>query len=196
MIGKLFAFEGPDGVGKTTLARWFATHLEESGVRCILLSFPGREPGSLGLHVYELHHDPSKFGIESLSPFSLQLLHVAAHVDAIEARIKPLIAEGAVVVLDRFWWSTYVYGKVAGVSEAVLNRMIDLERSAWLPIIPERMFLISRSTPLRTEPMRTWPLWVDAYSGLAQQEASVHPVVLVSNEGGLNEAQERILESI
>lgn len=196
MIGKLIVFEGPDGVGKSTLAQWFATRLEESGIRCTLLSFPGREPGSLGRHVYELHHDPSRFGIESLSQASLQLLHVAAHIDAIETRIKPLIADGAVVVLDRFWWSTYVYGKVGGVPQSVLDRMIDLERSAWQPLLPDRVFVISRTTPLRPEPMSLWPLWADAYGSLAKQEASVHPVIAVANETGLNEAQERILKNI
>jgi dTMP kinase len=196
VIGKLIVFEGPDGVGKSTLAQWFATRLEKSGIRCTLLSFPGKEPGSLGRHVYELHHDPSRFGIESLSQASLQLLHVAAHIDAIETRIKPLIGDGAVVVLDRFWWSTYVYGKVGGVPQSVLDRMIDLERAAWQPLLPDRVFVISRTTPLRPEPMSLWPLWVDAYGSLAKQEASVHPVIAVANEMGLNEAQERILKNI
>ena len=31
--GKLFVFEGPDGVGKSALAEWFKTHLQESGTK-------------------------------------------------------------------------------------------------------------------------------------------------------------------
>ena len=99
-LGKLYVFEGPDGVGKSTLAQWFASHLQESGYACTLLSFPGKEDGTLGEHVYELHHDPARFGIQSLSAASLQLLHVAAHIDAIETRIKPLLNEG-----ERWCWT-------------------------------------------------------------------------------------------
>jgi dTMP kinase len=192
---KLIVFEGPDGVGKSTLAQWFATHLQESGIRCTLLSFPGREPGSLGRHVYELHHDPATFGINSLSQASLQLLHVAAHIDAIETRIKPLVVDGSTVVLDRFWWSTYVYGRVGGVPLSVLDGMIALERSVWQPLLPDRLFVISRTAPLRPEPAALWPQWQDAYSTLAKQEAGIYPVIVVPNELGLNQAQGRILEN-
>jgi dTMP kinase len=195
-LGKLFVFEGPDGVGKSTLAQWFATHLENAGNRCTLLSFPGKEVGTLGRHVYELHHDPGKFGIDTLSEASLQLLHVAAHIDAIETRIKPLLGSGSIIVLDRFWWSTFVYGIVGGVSRSVLDGMIAVKRSAWHPVRPDRLFVISRSAPLRRGPPDLWPRWRDAYSDLAEQEIDVHPVVIVPNEQDVSAAQKRILENV
>ena len=195
-LGKLFVFEGPDGVGKSTLAQWFAIHLQNSGIRCTLLSFPGKEVGTLGHHVYELHHDPGKFWIDALSEASLQLLHVAAHIDVIENRIKPLLSSGSNVVLDRFWWSTFVYGLVGGVPRSVLDGMIAIERSIWHPVRPDRLFVISRSAPLRPEPPDLWPRWRDAYSALAEQEIDVHPVVIVPNEQDMSEAQERILETV
>jgi len=194
--GKLFVFEGPDGVGKSTLAQWFATHLENAGNRSTLLSFPGKEVGTLGRHVYELHHDPGKFGVDALSEASLQLLHVAAHIDAIEGRIKPLLDRGSTVVLDRFWWSTFVYGLVGGVPRPVLDGMIAIERSVWHPVRPERLFLVSRSGPLRREPPDLWPRWRGAYSDLAKQEIDVHLVVIVRNEQDVGAAQERILASV
>jgi dTMP kinase len=193
--GKLIVFEGPDGVGKSSLAQWFATHLQESGIRCTLLSFPGREAGTLGHHVYELRHAPARFGINALSETSLQLLHVAAHIDAIENRIKPLVADGTTVVLDRFWWSTYVYGLVGGVPRSVLDGMIALERSVWYPLQPDRLFVISRNAPLRPEPPELWPQWREAYSNLTEQEAGVYPVIAVLNEAAINDARERILEN-
>ena len=80
--GKLIVFEGPDGVGKSTLAKEVAAVLSGRGTPCDLLAFPGREPGTLGWHVYQLHHDPGLFGIANIPPASLQLLHVAAHLAA------------------------------------------------------------------------------------------------------------------
>lgn len=194
--GKLFVFEGADGVGKSTIAEWFASHLRQSGADCTLLSFPGREPGTLGRHVYELHHEPAQFGIEELSPASLQLLHVAAHIDSIERRIKPLLATGHFVVLDRFWWSTFVYGLVGGVPRAVLDGMISLERSVWVPIQPERLFLITRSSPLQPEPTRIWEKWRDTYLALAEQERRLYPIIVLENDQDMSFATKRILESI
>lgn len=194
--GKLYVFEGPDGVGKSTLAQWFASHLQESGIACTLLSFPGKEAGTLGQHVYELHHDPARFGIQSLSAASLQLLHVAAHIDAIETRIKPLLNEGETVVLDRFWWSTFVYGFVGGVPRSVLDSMVALERSVWRPVQPDRFFLITREAPLRPEPPELWPRWRDAYVSLASEEHGNHPVLVVENDRDMSEAKNRILENL
>jgi thymidylate kinase len=193
--GKLYVFEGPDGVGKTTLAEWFVLHLRESGIRCILLSFPGKEAGTLGKHVYELHHDPPRFGINSLPAASLQLLHVGAHIDAIENRIKPVLARGETVVLDRFWWSTFVYGLVGGASRSVLERMVCLERAVWDPIQPDRLFAITRAEPLRSEPAELWPRWRDEYLQLSIQEQQNYPVLVVPNESIL-EAKTRILENL
>jgi thymidylate kinase len=193
--GKLYVFEGPDGAGKSTLAEWFATHLRESRIRSILLSFPGKEKGTLGKHVYELHHDLARFAIDMVAPASLQLLHVAAHIDAIENRIKPLLGDGTTVVLDRFWWSTFVYGLVAGASPAVLDRMVALERAVWDPVQPDQLFLVTRSEPLRAEPPGLWPRWREEYLRLSDAEQSNHPIVVVSNES-LPEARRAILESL
>jgi thymidylate kinase len=194
--GKLYVFEGPDGVGKSTLAQWFASHLQESGIRCTLLSFPGKEAGTLGQHVYGLHHDPARFGISALSAASLQLLHVAAHIDAIETRIKPLLHQGETVVLDRFWWSTFVYGLVGGVSRSVLDSMVALERTVWHPVQPDRFFLITREAPLRPEPPELWPRWRDAYVNLAGEERHNHPVLVVENNRDMAESKNRIIETL
>lgn len=193
--GKLYVFEGPDGVGKSTLADWCASHLRESGIRCILLSFPGKETGTLGKHVYELHHDPARFEVNALVPESLQLLHMAAHVDAIENRIKPLLREGTTVVLDRFWWSTFVYGLVGGASRAVLDRMIAIERAVWDPFRPDRLFLVIRSVPLRSEPPELWPRWREEYLRLSDEEQESQPISVIPNDF-LSEARSMILESL
>ena len=61
--GKLIVFEGPDGVGKSTICRAVAAALEKLGESCVLMSFPGQEEGTLGEHVYALHHNLPGHGI-------------------------------------------------------------------------------------------------------------------------------------
>ncbi len=112
MVGKLLIFEGPDGVGKTTIVQELKAKLSVENFK--FLSFPGREEGTLGNAIYRMHHSPQEFGIKVMSELARQTLHIAAHIDVIETRIKPWIAEGKNVVLDRFWWSTLVYGSVGG----------------------------------------------------------------------------------
>src|SRR5437667_11426465 len=126
--GKLFVFEGTDGSGKTTVSRAFAEHAKAAGFGCEWFSFPGHETGTLGKHVYDVHHDPLAAGIRTINPTSLQLLHVAAHIDTIERQIVPALKRVHHVVLDRYWWSTLVYGVVAGAKEQSLKAMVNVER--------------------------------------------------------------------
>src|SRR5689334_19509969 len=135
---KLFVFEGPDGCGKTALSRAFAGRLRAVGLEAEWVSFPGREVGTLGKRVYEIHHETSGTAVRPINPTSLQLLHIAAHIDAIETRIIPALKQGRHVVLDRFWWSTFVYGTVNGVHQRSLRRMINIERLHWSGIRPFR----------------------------------------------------------
>ena len=193
--GKLFVFEGVDGCGKSTLADGFTRRLVEDGVPAELRSFPGREPGTLGWHVYQLHHDPAAFGITGLAPASLQLLHVAAHLDAIE-RIRPALAAGRTVVLDRFWWSTWVYGRVAGAPVGTLEGMIALERAYWADDLPDAVFLIGRHAPLGVEPLPLWRAHVTEYQALAKREAERGPVFLIANEGSPEDALVLILDRV
>jgi len=120
--GRLYVFEGPDGVGKTTLSKWFAKNLRSQGAGSVIWSsFPGSERGSVGNLVYKLHHNPASIGAKTVHPLSLQLFHVAAHIDAIESRFRKETQNGTTIVLDRFWWSTWVYGRFAGGDDRCHN---------------------------------------------------------------------------
>src|SRR5688572_6476007 len=98
--GQLYVLEGPDGVGKSTIAQALAEALHSAGLQAEVFSFPGREAGTLGQLVYRLHHDCVGLGVESVTESSRQALHVAAHIDAIETRILPALRKGIHVVLD------------------------------------------------------------------------------------------------
>jgi thymidylate kinase len=187
--GKLIIIEGPDGVGKTTISEAIAKYLNQNGETCELLSFPGRESGTIGKLVYDVHHDPAKYSVEGLTPTSKQALHIVAHLDAIERRILPTLNSGKHVVLDRFWWSTWVYGLVSGIKRHVLKRMIDLERALWHGVNPAAAFLIRRNAPInRDDPIEYWLTLSHEYEVLAEKERRYYPVFTIDNLGPLQDA--------
>lgn len=190
--GELFVFEGPDGVGKSELSQRFVALLKARGVQVQLLTFPGKEDGTLGKVVYELHHDPGRFGLNGVAPASVQLLHIAAHLDAIERTILPALRAGTTIVLDRFWWSTKVYGLASGISRKTLDAMIAVELAAWGAVKPTRLFLVTRSQPLRPEPPELWQKWKELYNDLGSFERQVVPLSVIQNESSVEAALENV----
>jgi thymidylate kinase len=184
--GKLIILEGPDGVGKTTLAARLASHLTQSGIANRSLSFPGREPNTLGNVVYKIHHRPHDYGLKSIHDLSLQLLHLAAHIECITAHIQPALSRGEWVILDRYWWSMFVYGKVSGIPANTLSHLVAIESAYWgnhKPVI----FLIDRSSPTDAD---TVALRKEYRLLNSQQRAKS---TIVDNNGTLDESLGKIL---
>lgn len=191
--GRLYVFEGAGGVGKTTLSSNFANYLLDSGLVVEHLAFPGNAKGSLGSLVRKIHFSPSSLGIESVAEASKQALHIAAHIDCIHGKILPLIRSGVSVVLDRFWWSTKVYGLVYGVDEHVLHHLIEAERLVWDEVVPYRIILIERSNPLQDEPLEIWHQLRKGYQDLAKTCKIQQTVRIVQNEGSITAGQMAVL---
>lgn len=186
----LFVFEGPDGVGKSTVVEAARQRLLLLGVDCIADSFPGRRPGTLGALVYDLHHDSKKLGVDTIAEPSLQMLHVAAHVDSIQQRIGPLIAQGGTILLDRYWWSTWVYGKVGGVPEGQLKAMLAVEQIAWNGLVPSVLFLLFRAgLSVRRE-------LVAEYDELCRSQIQSHPIARIDTGRPKEETVADIVETI
>jgi Thymidylate kinase len=143
-MGKLIAFEGIDHVGKTTLVDLIYQKLVLEGLKCVTFSFPGKEPRSLGALVYDIHHNTNKY-FDDLTMESLQLLHIAAHIDCLKQKIIPYIKEGYIVLLDRCWWSTFAYGKANGIDEGFLSSILLPERYLFDSITNKKIFYISRN---------------------------------------------------
>ena len=194
--GKLIVFEGPDGVGKSTLAEQLTVRLREAGVPCEHLAFPGRQPGSLGSLVYDLHHDAHGLGLGEVNPTSLQLLHIAAHVDAIEGHILPALRTGAWIVLDRFWWSTWVYGAASGVSERSLETMIELERLHWGQVKPDVLFLVERESGTPGDGDVLQGQILEGYRELANREQLHSRVVTLHNCSSVEDALDAAWEAV
>ena len=187
VAGQLFVFEGPDGVGKSTVSSTVLSQLRQNGLDVELLTFPGRAVGTLGKVVYDIHHGPEQFNLASLSQASKQALHIAAHLDAIERLILPLLRNGTNVLLDRYWWSTWVYGVVDGIDKGILEALIGAERIAWGSVKPATVFLIRRKSPInrQDEPLGRWKNLVREYDALADAEGRRHSVSILDNSTSL-----------
>lgn len=102
--GFLFVLEGPEGVGKTTQVEALRRRLADAGVAPVW-SF--REPGGtpLGDEIRTLLLRPDHVAI---APRAEALLFMAARAQ-LAGRVRALLDEGAIVLLDRFFLSTYAY---------------------------------------------------------------------------------------
>lgn len=110
--GKLITIEGLDGAGKTTLASALLVALRDWGVEAQLL----REPG--GVRAAELIRDLVKDPALRISARAEALLYAAARAQLVEEALRPLLAGGVTVLLDRFVDSSLAYqgaGRELGV---------------------------------------------------------------------------------
>jgi hypothetical protein len=125
--------------------------------------------------------------VNRLTPASLQALHIAAHLDAIETEIVPSLNAGETIVLDRYWWSTWVYGMAGGIREEILQSLIEAECLAWGRWQPDLVFHVTRSSPLRNEPAETWGKLVRGYDQLVEREAGKYPIHVLPNDRVIEE---------
>ena len=103
----LIVLEGPEGAGKTTQIRLLADRLESAGIPGLILREPGGTP--LGDAIRELLLDPGR----EVSPEAEALLFLASRAQIVRTEIDPALSRGVVVIMDRFFLSTYAY-QVAG----------------------------------------------------------------------------------
>lgn len=193
--GALFVFEGHDGAGKTSLARALTEKLNALNVPAQYAAFPGNEPGTLGECVYRIHHNQPGTLVNSLSPASLQLLHIASHIDNIETRILPALKRGITVVLDRFWWSTWVYGVITGVNRKLLRSIINTEEICWGNALPSAVFLVERRTKEDPPPRHVQHLQ-EEYRQLAERENRKYTVKAIRNDTQLSTTLTLVLDSV
>ena len=190
--GRLVIFEGPDESGKTTVSKLLAEEIYRRGQKCVWLAFPGAEPGTLGAEIYALHHDVRFAKAPALS---VQLLHVAAHVEALE-RIRPELAKGTWVVLDRYWWSTWVYGLAAGADRNDLRSALEIEQRQWGRFRPTVAFLFARDLPNRkTQPPARVALQ-KLYLQLAKTQRRQHPVEIVHNNSAIDDTLRNVVTKL
>jgi dTMP kinase len=133
--GRFITFEGMDGCGKTTQLRLFAGWLRSRGRMVVETVEPGGT--AIGQQVRRIVLDPASV---SLRPRAELLLYFASRAQNVEQVIVPALAEGSIVLCDRFTDSTLVYqgcGRGLG-SEIVLQ----LDKIACQGLKPDTTVLI------------------------------------------------------
>jgi dTMP kinase len=103
MPGRLVVFEGGEGAGKSTQVERLALRLGRHGVTVRTL----REPGgtAAGDEIRALLLRPGAH----IPPRSEALLFMASRAALMEEQVRPALERGEVVLLDRFFLSTYAY---------------------------------------------------------------------------------------
>jgi len=133
--GLFITFEGMDGSGKTTQMRRLAEQLRANGLAVLETAEPGGTP--IGLQVRRILLDSAN---QMLSPTAEMLLFFACRAQNVDQWIMPALAEGRIVLSDRFTDSTLVYqgcGRGLG-AEAVLA----IDRIACRGLVPDLTLLI------------------------------------------------------
>ena len=118
MTGLFITFEGGEGCGKSTQIAALKARLEAIGKTVVQT----REPGgtALGESVRSLlQHDDAGQG---MSPEAELLLFAASRAQHVRELIAPAIAQGQIVLCDRFLDSTTVY---QGVARAIDSKKVE-----------------------------------------------------------------------
>lgn len=97
-------FEGPEGSGKSTQIRLLAAALEARGQDVIVTREPGGTP--IGNAVRQILLAPEH---TAMTPRAETLLFNAARAQLVEQVIRPALAQGKMVLCDRFADSTIAY---------------------------------------------------------------------------------------
>ena len=107
--GRFITVEGIDGCGKSTQARLLVEELERAGYDVLAL----REPGGVAISekIRALLLDPAN---AEMSATCELLLYEAARAQLVHEVVAPALAQGRMVVCDRFYDSTTAYQGYAG----------------------------------------------------------------------------------
>ncbi|OQX17911.1 MAG: dTMP kinase [Desulfobulbaceae bacterium A2] len=110
--GRLIAFEGVDGTGKTTQIALLRDRLIAEGLPPLVT----REPtdGPHGRRLRELFHDRARVG----GPTEELELFLADRRQHVTELIGPALAQGRIVLTDRYYFSTAAYQGAAGLDPA------------------------------------------------------------------------------
>lgn len=126
--GRLIAFEGVEGSGKSTQLELLRRLLEERGREVVVTREPGGTPA--GERVRALVLDPA---VEFHSRAEA-LLFAAARAELVEAVIRPALERGAVVLCDRYLDSSLAYqGEARGLGRGPVSQVNRFATGGLLP---------------------------------------------------------------
>ncbi|GFE52407.1 thymidylate kinase [Roseobacter cerasinus] len=151
---RFISFEGIDGSGKSTQIKRLATHLTQQGHDVVLTREPGGSPGAEEIRALVLQGDPDRWSAETEI-----LLFTAARRDHLERTILPALAEGKIVLCDRFADSTRMYqglsrGNLRGIVDSLHELMIGREPDLTILIDMDPATGLSRALSRQTKDER------------------------------------------
>src|SRR5215213_10441940 len=132
--GRLIAFEGVEGSGKSTQLELLRRVLEGRGREVVVTREPGGTPA--GERVRSVLLDPEV----ELHPRAEALLFAAARAELVEAVIRPALERGAVVLCDRYLDSSLAYqGGARGLGAGPVS---EVNRFATGGVVPDLVVLL------------------------------------------------------
>lgn len=105
----------------------------------------------------------------------------------------PLSNSKCIVLLDRFWWSTYVYGLAGGVETNIIQSIIAPELLYWTDINIRKIFLVERNKKKKDYELKKENVIIDEYRQLAEKELKCEKI---NNDKDLEETVNRVYERI
>jgi dTMP kinase len=135
----LILLEGPEGAGKTTNAERLKDHLRQAGEDALYTREPGGNPVSEAVRGVLL--DPKYAG--EMEPLAEFFMFQASRVQFVNRVLRPALAAGQTVILDRYALSTIAY-QIAGrgLPVAACLSAIDLATGG---LVPDLTFLLMAS---------------------------------------------------
>lgn len=128
MTGTFITFEGVEGAGKSTQIPLLETSLARLGYRVHVTREPGGEPVAEALRSVLLNPD------HAVTPAGELLMFLAARAQVTANVIRPRLADGEIVLCDRFTDSTVAYqGYGRGFDLELIGRLNALATGGLTP---------------------------------------------------------------
>ena len=146
MAGLFVTFEGVEGAGKTTQIRLLREALEAEGMNVCVTREPGGDAVAEGVRSLLLR--------EEIVPRAELLLFLASRAQNVEKVIRPHLAEGGVVLCDRYIDSSVAY---QGVARGLGREPVEhLNVFATHDLVPDITFLLDLPPEVGLARQKEW----------------------------------------
>ena len=171
--------EGPEGSGKTSHIPYLVEYLREKGH----VVFPTREPGgtSISEQIRDILHDLKN---AEMHPRTETLLYQAARAQIVEQVIKPRLADGEIVISDRYYDSTIAYQGYGHQQD--LEQVRTLVKYATGGLVPDLTVLLDLDVEVGLKRKKKGEEWnrMDAYTVEFHQRVRAGYLEMVRQEPG------------
>lgn len=133
--GLLITIEGGEGAGKTSTVHELGERLKSEGHKVLITREPGGLPTGEAIRSVLLGHEG--MNLETLSQV---LLFSAARLEHLEKKVLPALAEGYIVLLDRYYDSTLVYQGIVGGYD--FKRIKDITNLVIGGAVPDKTYIL------------------------------------------------------